>query len=206
MATGEVGRDRQCRAIETPSLPCSRAAAPCAFGRPWDTRSPWGPGPPAALQVGAAGSPESVARRGRALPGVAGATTRHRVCPPSRATTALPLLPRPVGPGRADPCRADVGRVPASGAPPPRAWRVGPREALPHSVPTVRGYAGVQVGPESPGQVRDHPNLISCLMGSWASGGDCEECLGHLWPLWKAGRSGVGSVWASGGVACGFSS
>lgn len=99
-----------------------------------------------------------------------------------------------------------MGRVPASGAPPPCPGWVGPREALPHSVPTVRGSAGVQVGPESSGQVRDHPDLSSCLMGSRAAGGDCEECLGHLWPVWKVESSGVGSVGASGGAACDFSS
>lgn len=100
-ATGEVGRDRQRRAIETPSLRCPRVAAPRACGRPWDARSPWGPGPPAALQVGAAGSPESAARRG---PGLAGC------CRGDDPAPGVPALPRVDSSALASvPCGAGAG-------------------------------------------------------------------------------------------------
>lgn len=45
VATGEVGRDRRCRAIETPSLLCARAAAPPRVW--WTLGTPGHPAAPA---------------------------------------------------------------------------------------------------------------------------------------------------------------
>lgn len=152
VATGEVGRGLPCEAIETPFLSCLQASAPARLADPGDARSSCGPGPPAALQVGASGSPVPAARGGPGLDWCCRVTTRHRACPPSRATTALCWLWRPGGAGPRLRC-----------APAPGLEGGTPRCAPACRVPR-RGWAGVlpgpgEVGPSSSWQVGGSPGL-----------------------------------------------
>lgn len=136
--------------IQTPSLPCPSAVAPCACGGLWGRQVTLRPQPSRSASGRSCVLP--VRAEALAFPGVTGATTRQRAYLPSRATTALSLLPRPVGPGlgRADQGGVCTGRVPASGASP--LWAGGAnRLGAPHAVPlgqTVPGScpAGREIG------------------------------------------------------------
>ena len=202
VATREVGRDRGAEPLRLPSSRALKPQSPARVADPGEARSPCGPGPPAALQVGASGLLVPAPRRGPALswcyPGddlVPGVPVLARDASPVLAS--VPVEP---GPGRADlfgagplfRCSPALGRRYASS-----------RTAPPHPDRVCGGPAGSgEVLPVNSGQVRDHLDLSTCCMGSWTSRGDLDECLGYLWPVLKVGSSGVGSFGVAGGMVC----
>ena len=206
VATREVGRDRGAEPLRLPSSRALESQPPARVADPGEARSPCGPGPPAALQVGASGLLVPAPLRGPALswcyPGddlVPGVPVLARDDSPVLAS--VPVEP---GPGRADP----FGAGPLFRCSPALGRRYAPSRSAPTPTPRT-GFAGGPAGsgevlPVSSGQVRDYLDLSSCCMGSWTSRGDLEECLGYVWPVLKVGSSGGGSFWAAG--VCDFTS
>lgn len=195
VATGEVGRDGPCGAIEPPSLWCPRAAASRARGGPGDARSPCGPGPPAAPQVFAVGSRCPPPAEAPACP--VSARRRRGAGLPARPRGGSPVLANaPCGakPGRAEPGGAGAGQGPASGAPPARS-------------PPAR-LAGVLLAPEgsaprAPGRRGTARPGAVAARGPGPREGPA-QWLGHLWPVLKVGTPGVGWVWAGVGWLVSF--
>ena len=133
LATGEVGRDRRAEPLRLLPSRVREPQPPARVADPGDARSPCGPCPPAALQVGAAGLPVPAARRG---PGLTRCYRGDDLAPgvpvlPRDDSPVLASVPVGLGPGRAD----QGGAIPSSGAPPPWARRLGPGGALPHAMP-----------------------------------------------------------------------
>lgn len=164
VATGEVDRDRCSEPLRLLPSRVREPQNPARVADPGDARSPCGPCPPAALQVGAAGFPVPTARRG---PGLTRCYRGDDLAP------GVPVLPRddspvlasvPVGWGRAGQTR--VGRSPPQVRPRPGPGDWGPAvRALTLCPPDrlCRGPAGTgEVGPASSGQVKDHLDLCSC--------------------------------------------
>lgn len=105
VATREVGRDRGVQPLRLPSSRALEPQPPARVADPGEARSPCGPGPPAAIQVGASGLLVPAPLRGPALswcyPGddlVPGVPVLARDDSPVLAS--VPVEP---GPGRADP-------------------------------------------------------------------------------------------------------
>lgn len=143
VATREVGRDRVAEPLRLLSFRALEPQPSARVADPGEARSPCGPGPPAALQVGASGLLVPAPRRGPALswcyPGddlVPGVPFLARDDSPVLAS--VPVEP---GPGRADP----FGAGPLFRCSPALGRRYAPSSNAPTPTPTPRtGCAGVR--------------------------------------------------------------
>ena len=105
VATREVGRDRGAEPLRLPSSRALESQPPARVADPGEARSPCGPGPPAALQVGASGLLVPAPLRGPALswcyPGddlVPGVPVLARDDSPVLASVPVEPVCKPYGP------------------------------------------------------------------------------------------------------------